>query len=51
MRLMHGDRAAWLVATLNSLFLKVGSNGIAVEIHQNAATSSDISFDFKLIGQ
>lgn len=30
--------------------IKPGENTIAVEIHQNAATSSDISFDFSLSG-
>jgi hypothetical protein len=39
----------WLIQTIaNSLV--AGSNVIAVEIHQTNATSSDISFNFKLTG-
>jgi hypothetical protein len=39
-------------ATVNSALglLVAGANVIAVEIHQQAVTSSDISFDFQLIG-
>jgi hypothetical protein len=36
--------------TLSSAFFSAGTNVIAVEIHQNSATSSDISFDLQLIG-
>jgi hypothetical protein len=37
-------------ATAASSLLTAGSNVIAVEIHQSGATSSDISFDFELVG-
>ncbi len=37
-------------ATLSSSFFSSGTNIIAVEIHQNSNTSSDISFDLELIG-
>jgi hypothetical protein len=37
-------------ATIGTNFLKSGPNIVAVEIHQQALTSSDISFDFELIG-
>ena len=37
-------------ATLSATNLMVGSNVVAVEIHQQGATSSDVSFDFELIG-
>ncbi len=37
-------------ATLSSAFFSAGTNVIAVEIHQNATTSSDITFDLELLG-
>lgn len=37
-------------ATLAASFLQPGTNLAAVEIHQQSATSSDVSFDFELIG-
>jgi len=41
-------------AQVNAYFpsndLKNGTNVVAVEVHQNDATSSDISFDFQLVG-
>jgi hypothetical protein len=37
-------------ATLGATNLFVGTNWAAVEIHQQGATSSDVSFDFELIG-
>ena len=37
-------------ATLSSAFFSAGTNVIAVEIHQNATTSSDITFDLQLLG-
>jgi acid phosphatase type 7 len=37
-------------ATLSSAFFSSGTNVIAVEIHQNATTSTDITFDLELIG-
>jgi hypothetical protein len=39
---------AWTTVTLSSASLVVGNNVIAVEIHQNEANSSDISFNFRL---
>ena len=38
------------VATLNATNLVAGNNVIAVEIHQESTGSSDVSFDFELIG-
>lgn len=37
-------------ATVSATNLFAGTNWAAVEIHQQAATSSDVSFDFELIG-
>ena len=37
-------------ATLNASFFNSGTNMVAVEIHQESITSSDVSFDFELIG-
>ncbi len=45
------DETTFLQAIINSGFLVTGNNVLAVEIHQSGATSSDISFDFDLIGQ
>ena len=42
------NESTWVVASLSSSSLVNGSNVIAVEIHQNAVTSSDISFNLKL---
>ena len=36
---------------ISASLLAAGNNVLAVEIHQSGATSSDISFDFDLIGQ
>ena len=41
---------AWLSGTLNPALLVAGKNVIAVEIHQDGPTSSDISFNFELTG-
>ena len=35
---------------LNPAVLMTGNNVLAVEVHQSATTSSDVSFDFELIG-
>gem|GEM_PF-891881 len=40
--------SAWLTKQLNPAGLVSGTNLLAVEIHQNTNTSSDISFDFTL---
>jgi hypothetical protein len=36
--------------TTNRNALRAGDNVLAVEIHQQSATSSDVSFDFELVG-
>jgi hypothetical protein len=43
------DESAWYTATINPNLLVAGSNVIAVEMHQQAGSSSDISFDFSLM--
>jgi hypothetical protein len=45
------NESAWLSTALKPGALVAGTNVIAVEIHQDAATSSDISFDLKLTAQ
>ncbi|MFN3852262.1 MAG: metallophosphoesterase [Spirosomataceae bacterium] len=45
------DGQVWLSTTLAGNVLQAGQNTIAVEIHQSAINSSDISFDLELIGQ
>lgn len=42
------DGATWVTSTLASSAFSTGTNVIAVEIHQNVGTSSDISFDCEL---
>jgi len=44
------DGATPQTATLSSSFFSAGTNVIAVEIHQNSTTSSDITFDLELLG-
>ena len=44
------DGATAQTATLSSSFFVNGSNTIAVEMHQNSVTSSDLSFDLQLAG-
>ncbi len=44
------DESAWNAAPIDPGGLINGENVIAVEIHQNSGTSSDISFDFELTG-
>ena len=39
------DESAWLQAPVDPSRLVTGTNVVAVEIHQNSPTSSDISFD------
>jgi len=43
------DESAWNVFTVSKSSLVNGTNTIAVEIHNNGSTSSDISFDLELI--
>ncbi len=44
------DESAWQTVTINPSTLVAGTNTIAVEMHQNLGTSSDISFDFSMVG-
>lgn len=43
------NESAYVTTTLNNILVN-GTNVVAVEIHQNAVTSSDISFNLKLKG-
>jgi autotransporter-associated beta strand protein len=40
--------STWLPASLDPVFLVTGTNVLAIEVHQNALTSSDLSMDFRL---
>jgi hypothetical protein len=42
------DESAWITTTLNTNTLVSGTNVMAVEIHQQAASSTDISFNARL---
>jgi hypothetical protein len=44
------DGATPQTTTLSSSFFTTGTNVIAVEVHQSAANSSDLTFDLELIG-
>ena len=44
------DETAWNVFTLPAAALVTGANTLAVEVHQNAATSSDLGLDVRLFG-
>lgn len=44
------DGATPQTTTLSSAFFSAGTNTIAVEIHQSAANSSDLTFDLELLG-
>ena len=45
------ETTTYVQATLPVAGLVAGANVIAVEIHQNAGTSSDLSFDLELIAR
>lgn len=45
-----GGESSWNQTSISSSYLVNGANTIAVEIHQDDAGSSDISFDLKLSG-
>ncbi len=45
-----GGESTFFEFDLNSASLVSGTNTIAVEIHQQSATSSDVSFDLELVG-
>ena len=42
------DESAWLEAPIDPALLVAGTNVIAVELHQQSPTSTDISFDLEL---
>ena len=44
------DGATWLTASISPALLVAGNNVLAVEIHQSAGSSSDLSFDLALAG-
>ena len=44
------EEETWLQTTLSPSVLTAGTNVIAVEIHQQSPTSSDISFNLELRG-
>ncbi len=44
------DESAWFSTIVDPTNLRTGTNVLAVEVHQNSATSSDVSFDLQLIG-
>lgn len=44
------DGNTWFSVSLPTTGLVTGTNVLAVEIHQNAGTSSDLSFDLELLG-
>jgi len=45
------ETTTFLQTSIGSNLLVAGTNVLSVEIHQSGGTSSDISFDFDLIGQ
>lgn len=45
----NADESAFYVTNLNTTSLVAGTNVIAVEVHQNAVTSTDISFALRLL--
>jgi VCBS repeat-containing protein len=45
------DESRFYTAALDPAALLNGTNTIAVEVHQSAVNSSDVSFDLRLIGQ
>lgn len=42
------DESAWIEASIDPALLVAGVNVLAVEIHQQSASSSDVSFDLEL---
>ena len=44
------DESTFVQTTINSSLLVSGTNVLAIELHQSGGTSTDISFDFNLIG-
>jgi hypothetical protein len=43
------DESAWFTTNLNLASFIVGTNLLAVEVHQNGTNSSDLSFDLELL--
>jgi hypothetical protein len=43
------DESSWLQTSINPALLHTGTNVIAVELHQSAVNSTDISFDLELL--
>lgn len=46
----NADETIFFNTNINAALLVAGNNVVAVEIHQSAANSSDVSFDFQLLG-
>jgi hypothetical protein len=44
------DETAYFETNLTAVNSVIGTNVLAVEIHQNAGNSSDLSFDLELLG-
>lgn len=44
------DETTWISTTISPTAFSTGTNVIAVEVHQNLPTSSDLTFDFELKG-
>ncbi len=45
------EESTWFSFGLNPAIFRNGENVVAVEIHQTAVTSSDLSFDLELVGR
>ena len=46
----NGDESTFFTTSITNNYFVAGENLVAVELHQNALNSSDISFDLELIG-
>ncbi len=44
----NADESAWIEASIDPALLVAGTNVMAVEIHQQSASSTDVSFDLEL---
>jgi hypothetical protein len=45
------EESAWFTTNLNPAMFSVGTNILAVELHQSGTNSSDLSFDFELLAR
>jgi GH43 family beta-xylosidase len=45
------DESLWHIRATNAAALRTGTNLLAVEVHQSSTNSSDLSFNFELIGE